>query len=150
MKTLFLESLKALLQDEEDTIANMANSASALYEHLDNVNWVGFYRVKSDELLLGPFIGKVACVHLPAGKGVCWAAVKARKTVIVPDVHHFSTHIACDAATNSEIVIPLFDENHDIIAVLDIDSPAINRFSQEDQTFLEEAADIIAAKIKRI
>lgn len=150
MKKLFLESLKALLKDEEDTIANMANSAAALYEELDDVNWVGFYRLRSDELLLGPFIGKVACVHLPAEKGVCWAAVKARNTVIVPDVHQFSTHIACDAATSSEIVIPLFNEDHNIIAVLDIDSPAVNRFSQEDQAFLEEAAHIIAGKIKRI
>lgn len=149
MKTLFLESFKALLADEEDTIANMANSAAALYEELDDVNWVGFYRLRSDELLLGPFIGKVACVHLPAAKGVCWAAVKAKSTVVVPDVHTFSTHIACDAATNSEIVIPLFN-GEEIIAVLDIDSPVKNRFSKKDQAFLEEAAKIIAEKIKRI
>lgn len=149
MKTLFLESLKALLQDEEDPIANMANSAAALYEELDDVNWVGFYRLRSDELLLGPFIGKVACVHLPAGKGVCWAAVKAKSTVVVPDVHNFSTHIACDAATSSEIVIPLFN-GEEIIAVLDIDSPLVNRFAAQDQAFLEKAAKIIAKKIKRI
>lgn len=149
MKTLILQSLSALLQDEEDTIANMANAAAFLAEELDDINWVGFYRVKENELLLGPFIGKVACVHLPKGKGVCAKAVETGATLIVPDVHQFDGHIACDNQTNSEIVVPLW-KDHQIIAVLDIDSPLLHRFSDEDQTFLEAAAQIIEPHIKSI
>lgn len=130
------EQVKALISEEVDVIANMANISALLYEHLTDVNWVGFYRVISEELVLGPFQGKVACIRIPIGKGVCGSAVSEAKTQRISDVHSFSGHIACDATTNAEIVIPL-KINNVIIAVLDIDSTAYDRFDEEDQNGLE-------------
>lgn len=149
MESVFFKSLEALLAGEEDTIANMANCAAALYEALDDVNWVGFYRMREHELLLGPFVGKVACVHLPLNKGVCAQAATSKKTIRVDNVHTFATHIACDQATNSEIVIPLIKEGK-VIGVLDIDSPRLNRFNKQDEQDLEHVAEILIPHITSV
>lgn len=133
---LILKQVDAIICDESDVIANMANISALLFESLNDVNWVGFYRVISEELVLGPFQGKVACIRIPLGKGVCGTAVTEAKTMRIADVHQFSGHIACDSNSNSEIVIPIIINNK-IIAVLDIDSPIHERFDEEDQTGLE-------------
>ncbi len=117
-------------------IANMANISALLFEQLTEINWVGFYRVVENELVLGPFQGKVACIRIPIGKGVCGTAVSEAKTQRIADVHQFSGHIACDAASNAEIVIPIQYQGK-VVAVLDIDSPSFNRFDHEDQQGLE-------------
>jgi L-methionine (R)-S-oxide reductase len=132
-----------LLKGETDWVANLANAAALLYNALPNINWVGFYRLKNEELLLGPFQGKPACVHIPVGKGVCGTAVEHDATQIVPDVHCFQGHIACDSDSASELVIPLHSDGK-IIGVLDIDSPMLNRFSDEDAGALEEIAALIS------
>ena len=126
----------ALLEGETDLIANLANASALLNQVLDEINWVGFYLVKNDELLLGPFQGKVACVHIPIGRGVCGTAVAQDQTQVVWDVHQFEGHIACDSASRSEIVIPMHHEG-EIIGVLDIDSPITGRFTEEDALYLE-------------
>lgn len=128
--------LNALIEGETDIIANLANISAFLYEQLYDVNWVGFYLMKQGELVLGPFQGKVACVRIPVGKGVCGTAVFQNKTQLVADVHKFPGHIACDSASNSEIVIPIRDNNQ-VVGVLDIDSPSKVRFDLEDQVGLE-------------
>jgi GAF domain-containing protein len=128
---------KALISDESDVIANMANVSALLFEHLADVNWVGFYRMVDNELVLGPFQGKVACIRIPVGRGVCGTAVSENKVQRVADVHEFDGHIACDATTNSEIVLPV-TLNDKVIAVLDIDSQAFNRFDADDQAGLEK------------
>ena len=128
---------KALISDESDVIANMANVSALLFEHLADVNWVGFYRMVDNELVLGPFQGKVACIRIPVGRGVCGTAVSENKVQRVADVHEFDGHIACDATTNSEIVLPV-SLNDKVIAVLDIDSQAFNRFDADDQAGLEK------------
>lgn len=139
-KTAFYQELlmqtKALIHDETDPIANMANISALLFDALEQVNWLGFYRIIEEELVLGPFQGKVACIRIPLGKGVCGTAAQTKITQRIDDVHQFDGHIACDAATNSEIVIPV-QLNGDIIAVLDIDSVSFQRFDQEDQDGLE-------------
>jgi GAF domain-containing protein len=140
--TLILKQLAHLIEGERDWLANFSNAASHLYHTLGEVNWVGFYLMKDGELVLGPFNGKPACVRIPVGKGVCGTAVKKQKTQLVRDVLSFPGHIACDAATRSEIVIPLWIEGH-IIGVLDIDSPVKARFDEEDQTYLERYAQIL-------
>jgi len=134
---LVINQLKALLEGEKDTIANLANASALLNQFLSDVNWVGFYLLKEDELVLGPFQGMPACVRIPIGKGVCGTAVKNKQTLRVEDVHQFPGHIACDAASNSEIVIPLI-VNENVVGVLDIDSPLKNRFDETDEVFLEE------------
>ncbi len=134
---LLINQLKALLEGEKDTIANLANASALLNQFLSDVNWVGFYLLKEDELVLGPFQGMPACVRIPIGKGVCGTAVKNKQTLRVEDVHQFPGHIACDAASNSEIVIPLII-NENVVGVLDIDSPLKNRFDETDEVFLEE------------
>ena len=131
-----------LIADETDLIANMANISALLFDSLEQVNWVGFYRVIDHELVLGPFQGKVACIRIPVGKGVCGTAVTSLSTQRVADVHEFQGHIACDATTNSEIVIPV-KLNNDIIAVLDIDSTDFDRFEQDDQQGLEAIVDAL-------
>jgi len=131
-----LEEARKLLGGECDFIANQANLAALLYCRIPYVNWVGFYRVVGEELLLGPFQGKPACARIPFGKGVCGKAVKARKTLIVPDVHLFEGYIACDPETESEIVVPLV-EGERVIGVLDVDSPLRDRFTEEDKIGLE-------------
>jgi GAF domain-containing protein len=137
--------LKALLQDETDFGANLANTASLLYHLLPEINWAGFYLYKGDQLVLGPFHGKPACTRIPLGKGVCGTAAHRKETIVVPDVHAFPGHIACDAASRSEIVVPMFDKGS-LIGVLDIDSPVKNRFDQTDKTYLEQIAELVCSR----
>lgn len=132
---------EALLHGERNAIANMANFSSLLYHALPNVNWVGFYLYDDDELVLGPFQGKPACIRIPLGKGVCGTAAQQRTTLLVADVDAFPGHIACDAASRSEIVIPLVARSA-LYGVLDIDSPQPNRFTHDDQRGLEQLAHI--------
>ncbi|WP_274033983.1 GAF domain-containing protein [Vibrio parahaemolyticus] len=122
----------ALIESEPDFIANLANLSSLLFMELEDLNWAGFYLTKGDELVLGPFQGKPACVRIPMGRGVCGTAAKTNTTQRVYDVHEFEGHIACDAASNSEIVIP-FSINGKVAGVLDIDSPSIGRFNETDE-----------------
>lgn len=129
--------VEALISDESDVIANMANISALLFDQLAEVNWVGFYRMIDNGLVLGPFQGKVACIRIPLGRGVCGTAASENKTQRIADVHAFDGHIACDATSNAEIVIPLV-LNGTVIAVLDIDSTAFDRFDQEDQLGLEK------------
>jgi len=130
------KQLDALLTGETDRIANLSNASALLNQFLTNINWVGFYILREDELVLGPFQGLPACVRIPTGRGVCGTAVARKETIVVKDVHEFPGHIVCDAVSQSEIVIPLI-KNGEVIGVLDIDSPVVNRFSQEDQDGLE-------------
>lgn len=132
---LLLQQAQALIADEPDTIANMANLSALLFNSLPDLNWAGFYIMRAGELVLGPFQGQVACVRIPVGKGVCGTAVATGEIQLVADVHQFAGHIACDAASNSEIVLPL-RSNGDIIAVLDIDSPKLARFDNTDKHYL--------------
>lgn len=140
MKPQFYESLnrqvQALLEGEDDLVAAMANFSALLNDNLTELNWVGFYVMRGEQLVLGPFQGKVACTRIPMGKGVCGTAALVNQTQRVADVHQFDGHIACDAASNSEIVIPLRADGK-VIAVLDIDSPIFDRFDEEDQKGLE-------------
>ncbi|ACL70659.1 GAF domain-containing protein [Halothermothrix orenii] len=131
------EKLEYLIGNERDWLANLANAAALLYNELDEVNWAGFYLMRGGELVLGPFQGLPACVRIKVGRGVCGSAVRDRKTYLVPDVHKFPGHIACDEASRSEIVIPV-EVDGDIIGVLDIDSPVKNRFDEIDKRYLEE------------
>ena len=139
-KTAFYQQLQqqvaAIIDGETDLIANMANISAMLYGSLVHVNWAGFYRVVDGGLILGPFQGKVACIRIPMGKGVCGTAASTEQTQRIADVHAFSGHIACDAASNSEIVIPV-KVNGELVAVLDIDSTEFDRFEQADQEGLE-------------
>ncbi|MDP5135442.1 GAF domain-containing protein [Rheinheimera baltica] len=128
---------QALIEQETDLIANMANLSALLFNQLPDLNWAGFYLMRDGELVLGPFQGQVACVRIAVGKGVCGTAVATGETQLVKDVHEFPGHIACDAASNSEIVLPLRHKG-EIIAVLDIDSPSIARFDQDDKDGLEQ------------
>ena len=138
--------LRALLQGETDLIANAANTAALLYTSLADLNWAGFYLMRGDTLVLGPFQGRPACVRIALGNGVCGAAAARRETIVVPDVHQFPGHIACDAASRSEIVIPLLHGNT-LLGVLDIDSPVPNRFTSTDRAGLGQAAAIFLASI---
>jgi L-methionine (R)-S-oxide reductase len=135
------QQVEALTCDEPDTIANMANISALLFEHLSQVNWVGFYRLINNELVLGPFQGKVACIRIPVGSGVCGKAVSENKTQRIADVHTFDGHIACDATSNAEIVIPV-SVNGQIIAILDIDSTDFDRFDEDDQQGLEAIINV--------
>ena len=135
--------LEALLKDVPYPIANLANASALLWQHLSNINWAGFYLLQGDALILGPFQGKPACIRIPVGKGVCGTAVARNETQLVEDVHQFPGHIACDGASNSEIVVPL-RKNGQILGVLDIDSPSFSRFTLADKTGLEKAAEIIS------
>ncbi|MEL4430858.1 GAF domain-containing protein [Shewanella mangrovisoli] len=140
MKPQFYESLNrqalALLEGENDLVAAMANFSALLNDNLTELNWVGFYVMRGDQLVLGPFQGKVACTRIPMGKGVCGTAAQTNQTQRVADVHQFDGHIACDSASNSEIVIPVRADGK-VVAVLDIDSPIFDRFDEEDQKGLE-------------
>ena len=133
--------LLSLLKGEYDFTANAANFSALLFNSLPNVNWAGFYFLKGDELVLGPFQGNPACVRIPMGKGVCGVAAQQLETIIVPNVHEFPGHIACDVASNSEIVVPLFDGER-LLGVLDLDSPQIGRFDDQDAEGLNELATI--------
>lgn len=134
--------LKALIDGIPYGIANLANASALLWQHLDRLNWAGFYMLQGDKLILGPFQGKTACIVIPVGKGVCGTAVKEDRTQLVADVHQFPGHIACDSASESEIVVPL-RQNGQIVGVLDIDSPEKNRFTEEDREGLEEFARVL-------
>jgi len=140
---LVTKQLSSLLEGESDRIANLSNASAVLNQFLTDVNWVGFYLLKSDELVLGPFQGLPACVRIPMGKGVCGTAAQKRETVRVDDVHLFPGHIACDAASQSEIVIPIIKEDQ-LIGVLDIDSPSKSRFDEVDQECLERFVETLA------
>ena len=129
-----------LLQGETDQVAILANTAALLMTELENVSWAGFYLEKEGELILGPFQGKTACIHIPLGKGVCGTAFVTRQTLRVPDVHAFSGHIACDSESASEIVIPLSNRSGKLIGVMDLDSKKPDRFSEDDQAGLEMLA----------
>ena len=133
--------LRSLLEGERDFIANAANLSSLLYHSLPDVNWVGFYLQKDSELVLGPFQGKPACIRIAIGKGVCGTAAQTRQTILVDNVHEFPGHIACDSKSNSEIVVPLMIDDH-LIGVLDLDSPSLRRFDEEDAAGLNELAEI--------
>jgi L-methionine (R)-S-oxide reductase len=137
-RELFLQA-RGLFETERDAIANAANLAALLYGGLENVNWAGFYFLKGDDLVLGPFQGQPACVRVPMGRGVCGTAALRKETIMVPDVEKFPGHIACDTASRSEIVVPLLKQGH-VVGVLDVDSPICNRFSEDDRVGLEALA----------
>lgn len=137
-----LEQAKALTEGEKDITANLANISALIFHTLPELNWAGFYLVKDSELVLGPFQGKPACVRIKMGKGVCGTAAERGETVVVPDVHQFPGHIACDGASNSEIVVPLIKDGI-LIGVLDVDSPVFDRFDDEDRMGLKEMGKII-------
>jgi L-methionine (R)-S-oxide reductase len=133
--------LRSLLDGERNLIANAANFAALVYNALPEVNWAGFYFLHGEELILGPFQGKPACVRIPIGKGVCGLSAVQCDTIIVPNVHEFPGHIACDAASNSEIVVPVFDGQR-LLGVLDLDSPLLERFDEQDAEGLNELVTI--------
>jgi L-methionine (R)-S-oxide reductase len=137
------QALEALIGDETDAIANMANASGLIYETLPDVNWVGFYRNVGDELVLGPFQGRPACIRMTFDQGVCGAAARTRQVQRVEDVHAFAGHIACDSASNSEIVFPLIRDG-EVLGVLDIDSPHHARFDEEDEAGLRPIAEFLA------
>jgi GAF domain-containing protein len=138
--------LSALLTGERDLVANAANTAALIFDALPGLNWAGFYLYKSGELVLGPFQGKPACVRIAIGKGVCGTAAARRETVLVEDVHAFPGHIACDSASNSEIVVPLV-RGTELLGVLDLDSPKLRRFGAADQRGLESLAKIFVESL---
>jgi GAF domain-containing protein len=142
------DELTALIAGETDLIANAANAAALIYGGLPGLNWVGFYLLKEQELVVGPFQGKPPCVRIPLGRGVCGTAAAERRTVVVPDVHAFPGHIACDSASRSEIVVPLL-ANNDLLGVLDLDSPEQARFDEHDAHGLERLAAIFVAAVRQ-
>ncbi|WP_188206435.1 GAF domain-containing protein [Alkalibacillus aidingensis] len=142
-----IKQLDSLLEGENDVTAHLANASSLLNQFLDQVNWVGFYLMKEGELVLGPFQGLPACVRIPNGKGVCGTATAEQTTQLVPDVHEFPGHIACDAQSQSEIVVPIIIDDK-IFGVLDIDAPVKNRFDEIDKTYLERFVDTLIKHIK--
>jgi L-methionine (R)-S-oxide reductase len=137
--------LAALFADETDGLANAANMCAVLYHGLPGLNWVGFYFLRHGELVLGPFQGKVACVRIALGRGVCGTAAQRRETQIVPDVHEFPGHIACDVASRAEIVLPLLHDGR-LLGVLDLDSPELARFDAEDREGLRTSCDLLLGK----
>lgn len=141
---LLIKQLSALLEGETNSIANLSNASALLNQFLERTNWVGFYLMEEGELVLGPFQGLPACVRIPLGKGVCGTAAEQMETVRVEDVHQFPGHIACDAASQSEIVIPLVKEGK-LLGVLDIDSPEKNRFDELDQKYLEDFSEVLVS-----
>ena len=147
--SLLASQLRSLTEGERHPVPNLANASALLFSALRDINWAGFYLMEEGSLLLGPFQGKTACIRIPLGRGVCGTAAKENKTLLVPDVHAFPGHIACDSASNSEIVLPIH-KNGAVIGVLDIDSPLTNRFDEADAAglshlvaILEEACDFI-------
>ena len=139
---LLCAQLKALTEDVENAISNLSNASALLWQELADINWAGFYKMEGGILVLYPFQGKTACTKIAVGKGVCGTAVAEDRTQLVPDVHRFPGHIACDCASNSEIVVPI-RVNGEIWGVLDIDSPSLNRFTEEDQQGLEAFVKIL-------
>jgi len=141
-----LAACDAVTADEPDAIANMANVASLLWQYLPDLNWAGFYRNVNDELVLGPFQGKAACIRIPFGKGVCGAAASTRETQLVADVHAFPGHIACDAASRAELVVPIVSGDR-VVAVIDLDSPEPSRFDEEDAAGIEQIARLLTDRV---
>jgi L-methionine (R)-S-oxide reductase len=141
-----VKSADALTSGESDGVANMSNIAALLWEFLPDVNWTGFYRVVDGELVLGPFQGKAACIRIPFGRGVCGAAAQTGETQLVEDVHAFPGHIACDANSASELVVPVM-RNGQVIAVVDLDSPSRGRFDHDDALGIESLVAVIADRI---
>ena len=138
-------SLEALIGEETDAIANLANASALVWEALPDINWAGFYLLRGGELVLGPFQGRPACVRIPLGKGVCGTAAAGRRTIVVEDVNAFPGHIACDAASRSEIVVPLVGGGA-LLGVLDVDAPRVGRFDDEDRRGLEAVAEIVSRR----
>jgi len=141
-----ISELQSLLAGEKDFIARAANFTAWIYQQIPDLNWVGIYRLKGAELVLGPFQGKSACVRIALGKGVCGTAAQERRTIRVPNVHTFPGHIACDTASQSELVVPLIKESQ-LLGVLDLDSPRLDRFSAEDQELMERMAEVFLAEL---
>ena len=141
-----IDAAEALTVGEPDSVANMANVAALLWEFLPDHNWAGFYRMVDDELVLGPFVGRPACIRIPLGKGVCGTAAANGETQLVEDVHAFPGHIACDSASNSELVVPIIREGA-VIAVIDVDSPSPARFDAEDRSGIEALARLLSSRI---
>jgi len=139
--------LTGLICEEKDWLANLSNASALMWLLMDEINWVGFYLYKNDELVLGPFQGKPACTHIEIGKGVCGTAVEKRETQLVKDVHDFPGHIACDIQSNSEIVVPIIIDNK-IIGVLDIDSPIVERFDEVDKKHIEKFVNLLIKYIE--
>lgn len=142
-----LAAADALTSGEPDAVANMANVAALLGEFLPELNWAGFYRAIDGELVLGPFVGRPACIRIPFGRGVCGAAAASGRTQLVTDVHAFPGHIACDAASRSELVVPILRDGRTVIAVIDLDSPELARFDGEDAIGIETLAALLATRI---
>lgn len=145
---LLTKQLQSLIEDKQNLIAILSNTSAILNDNLDQINWVGFYLIENEELILGPFQGHPACVHIAIGKGVCGTAVAEDKTQLVKDVHAFPGHIACDANSKSEIVIPIH-VNDEIIGVLDIDAPITDRFTNEDKEGLEVIVKVIEKQLTK-
>ena len=141
------QTLRSLIRGVVHPIANLANAAALLWESLEGINWAGFYLREGDTLVLGPFQGKPACIEIPWGRGVCGTAAAENKTQLVPDVHAFPGHIACDSASNSEIVVPLRRPDGTVFGVLDIDSPVRGRFTELDRQGLEAFAGILEREL---
>ena len=141
---LLIKQAEAIITDVPHLTANLANLSALIYHAMDDVNWAGFYLREGDRLILGPFQGKVACVEIACGKGVCGAAAQQDETLLVPEVHLFKGHIACDSASRSEIVVPLHSSGA-VVGVLDIDSPTPSRFTKEDKEGLERLAVVMEA-----
>lgn len=145
---LLTKQLQSLIEDEQNLIAILSNTSAILNDNLDQINWVGFYLIENEELILGPFQGHPACVHIAIGKGVCGTAVAEDKTQLVKDVYAFPGHIACDANSKSEIVIPIH-VNDEIIGVLDIDAPITDRFTNEDKEGLEVIVKVLEKQLTK-
>lgn len=143
-----LGQTKALISGESDTIANMANVSALLFERLDKVNWVGFYRLIDNELVLGPFQGKVACIRIPLSRGVCGTSAATGKIQRIADVHQFDGHIACDASSNAEIVLPIKIQG-EVVAILDVDSTDFNRFDEEDELGLSNIISLFEESLAK-
>ena len=144
---LLCAQLKGLAEAERWYVPLLSNAAALLYDALEAVNWAGFYIARGDALVLGPFQGKVACIHIPLGRGVCGTAAQRDATLLVPDVHAFPGHIACDSASNSEIVVPIHSGGR-VVAVLDIDSPVKNRFTEADRAGLEAFVGVLEREME--
>lgn len=144
--SLLLEAAGAITLGEDDSIANMANVAALLGEFIPDCNWAGFYRVVQNELVLGPFVGRPACIRIPIGTGVCGTAAQSSATQLVKDVHAFPGHIACDGNTQSEVVVPVI-RGGKVIAVIDLDSPTLERFTAEDAAGIEQLAALLSDRI---
>ena len=143
---LLVSQAESVIENVPYTVTNLANISALIYEELSDLNWAGFYLMRDGKLILGPFQGKLACTQIPIGKGVCGTAVAENKTMLVENVHEFPGHIACDSASNSEIVIPVRHDG-EVIGVLDIDSPLVGRFSEEDKAGLEKLVSVLEAHI---